>query len=149
MIRERILGRTGFEVSELGYGAWGIGQREWIGAEDEQSMRSLHLAVEKGVTFFDTALAYGDGHSEQLVGRLLREVSEPLRVATKVPPRNRRWPAAPDIPVGRVFPGDYVVECAEAEPRKPRGRRPSIGFSSTSGRPASSGRATGWRGSSG
>ena len=71
-MQQRPLGKTGLPVSEIGYGAWGIGQREWIGAEDEQSMRSLHLAVEEGVTFFDTALAYGEGHSEQLVGRLLR-----------------------------------------------------------------------------
>jgi aryl-alcohol dehydrogenase-like predicted oxidoreductase len=112
-MRRRTLGRTGMEVSELGYGAWGIGQLEWIGAEDDRSLRSLHLAVERGVTFFDTALAYGDGHSELLVGRLLRELSEPLRVATKVPPRNRLWPARPGIPVEEVFPGGHITICTE------------------------------------
>jgi aryl-alcohol dehydrogenase-like predicted oxidoreductase len=112
-MRSRTLGRTGIEVSELGYGAWGIGRREWIGADDGRSLRSLHRAVELGVSFFDTALAYGDGHSEQLVGRLLRECSEPPRVATKVPPRNRLWPAAPGIPVEEVFPGAYIEDCTE------------------------------------
>ena len=111
--RQRSLGRTGTEVSELGYGAWGISGVEWIGAEDERSLRSLHLAVERGVTFFDTALAYGAGHSEQLVGRLVRAVSEPLVVATKVPPLNRLWPARRGIDVEQVFPGDYVRRCTE------------------------------------
>ncbi len=112
-MRERTFGRTGVEVSELGYGAWGIGQLEWIGAEDDRSLRSLHAAVERGVTFFDTALAYGNGHSEELVGRLVREVSQPLFLATKVPPRNRRWPAARGIPADDVFPGDYIESCTE------------------------------------
>jgi aryl-alcohol dehydrogenase-like predicted oxidoreductase len=112
-MHNRTIGRTGMEVSELGYGAWGIGQLEWIGAEDGRSLRALHRAVELGVTFFDTALAYGDGHSEQLVGRLLGEVSEPLRIATKVPPLNRLWPAAPGIPVEEVFPGSHIERCTE------------------------------------
>jgi aryl-alcohol dehydrogenase-like predicted oxidoreductase len=112
-MRTRSFGRIGVEVSELGYGAWGISRVEWIGADDERSMRSLHLAVGRGVTFFDTALAYGDGHSEELVGRLLREASAPLFVATKVPPKNRRWPAVRGIPAEDVFPGEHVERCTE------------------------------------
>jgi aryl-alcohol dehydrogenase-like predicted oxidoreductase len=112
-MRTRTFGRIGVEISELGYGAWGISRVEWIGADDERSLRSLHLAVERGVTFFDTALAYGDGHSEELVGQLVREVSEPLFVATKVPPLNRRWPAAPGVPAEEVFPGGYVERCTD------------------------------------
>jgi aryl-alcohol dehydrogenase-like predicted oxidoreductase len=112
-MRTRTFGRTGAAISELGYGAWGISRVEWIGADDERSLRSLHLAVERGVTFFDTALAYGDGHSEELVGQLLREVRDPLFVATKVPPLNRRWPAAGGIPAEQVFPGEYVEQCTE------------------------------------
>jgi aryl-alcohol dehydrogenase-like predicted oxidoreductase len=112
-MRYRTLGRTGIEVSELGYGAWGIGQREWIGAEDEESLRALRRAVELGVTFVDTALAYGSGHSEELVGRVVREAPQAVRVATKVPPRNWLWPARPGIPVEQVFPGEWIVECTE------------------------------------
>ena len=64
----RKLGRTGLEVSEVGYGAWGIGQSMWLGAEDDESLAALNRAIDLGVTLIDTALGYGDGHSEQLVG---------------------------------------------------------------------------------
>ena len=67
-LRHRTLGRTGLVVSELGYGAWGIGGTMWIGADDEESLRALRQAIELGVNFIDTAYGYGDGHSEELVG---------------------------------------------------------------------------------
>jgi aryl-alcohol dehydrogenase-like predicted oxidoreductase len=112
-MRPRPLGRTGMEVSELGYGAWGIGGTGWVGADDEASLRALRRAVELGVTFVDTALDYGDGHSETLVGRVLRETSETVHIATKVPPRNAQWPARRGVPVEEVFPGDWIVACTE------------------------------------
>src|SRR5215208_3297953 len=56
---------TGLEVSEVGYGAWGIGKDAWLGAEDDESVRALHRAIDFGLNFIDTALAYGDGHSER------------------------------------------------------------------------------------
>ncbi len=80
----RSLGRSGLRVSELGYGAWGIGKTMWLGADDE-SLRSLHRAFDQGVNFVDTALGYGDGHSEKLVGRAVREAREAVHVASKVP----------------------------------------------------------------
>lgn len=104
----RPLGRTGLRVSEIGFGAWGIGAQMWIGAQDDESLRALHRAADLGINLFDTALVYGTGHSEKLVGRLLRERSEPLLVATKVPPLNREWPARAGVPVERVFPGSHV-----------------------------------------
>ncbi len=109
----RTLGRTGLGLSEIGFGAWGISGRQWIGADDGESLRALRRAVELGVNFVDTALAYGDGHSERLVGRVAREHHGRVRVATKVPPKNRVWPAGPDTPVREVFPGDYVTASAE------------------------------------
>ena len=63
-MRYRKLGNTGLEVSELGFGAWGIGRDAWIGADDDESMRALRRAIEHGVNFLDTAYAYGDGRSE-------------------------------------------------------------------------------------
>src|ERR687898_266290 len=69
----RKLGSTGLEVSEVGYGAWGIGKDDWLGAEDDESVQALHKAIDLGLNFIDTALAYGDGHSESLVGRVVRE----------------------------------------------------------------------------
>jgi aryl-alcohol dehydrogenase-like predicted oxidoreductase len=109
----RPLGRTGLSVSAIGYGAWGIGGSLWIGADDAQSLRSLHRAVDLGVNLIDTAFDYGLGHSETLVGRMVRERREPVLVATKIPPKNRVWPAAPDVPVSECFPAGHIVEYAE------------------------------------
>jgi aryl-alcohol dehydrogenase-like predicted oxidoreductase len=79
----RTFGRTGWQVSEIGFGAWGIGGGAWGGADDTESMAALHAALDAGITFFDTADVYGDGRSERLISRLRRERSEPFRVATK------------------------------------------------------------------
>ena len=79
----RTFGRTGWHVSEIGFGAWGIGGGAWGGADDAESMAALHAALDAGITFFDTADVYGDGRSERLIARLRHERSEPFRVATK------------------------------------------------------------------
>jgi aryl-alcohol dehydrogenase-like predicted oxidoreductase len=112
-VRYRKLSGKGFDVSELGYGAWGIGKTGWIGADDDESLRALRRAIELGVTFIDTALGYGDGHSETLVGRAVREAAGEVRIATKIPPKTRQWPARPGTPVADAFPGDWVVECTD------------------------------------
>jgi aryl-alcohol dehydrogenase-like predicted oxidoreductase len=104
----RRLGRTGLEVSEVGYGAWGIGQSMWIGADDRESLRALERAIELGLNFIDTALAYGNGHSEQLVGKVVRGRSGPVYVATKIPPKNMRWPASGADDVDVAFPGEHI-----------------------------------------
>jgi aryl-alcohol dehydrogenase-like predicted oxidoreductase len=109
----RALGGTGLQVSEVGYGAWGIGGTGWLGAEDDESLRALHRAVDLGVTFVDTALGYGDGHSEELVGRVVRERSEDIVVATKIPPANRVWPAPDGVDPEQTFPAAHVRECTE------------------------------------
>jgi aryl-alcohol dehydrogenase-like predicted oxidoreductase len=109
----RRLGRTGLRVSEIGFGAWGIGGTLWIGASTEESLKALHRAVDLGVNFIDTALVYGMGRSETLVGQLVRERRETLYVATKVPPMNQAWPAEKGVPVGDVFPGAHVRTSAE------------------------------------
>jgi aryl-alcohol dehydrogenase-like predicted oxidoreductase len=109
----RTLGKTGLEVSELGFGAWGIGGTMWIGADDDESGRALRLAIESGVNFLDTAYGYGDGHSEELVGAAVRESSETVYVASKVPPKNRRWPAQPGVRAEDAFPADWIVTCTE------------------------------------
>jgi hypothetical protein len=71
-MRFRTLGKTGLEISEVGYGAWGIGGKQWQGGNDTESLAALRRALELGLNFIDTALAYGDGHSEQLVGDIVR-----------------------------------------------------------------------------
>lgn len=114
-MRYRQLGRTGYNVSEIGYGAWGIGKQMWVGADDKESLRALHQAVDRGLNFIDTALAYGDGYSENLVGRFVKERKERIYVATKVPPKNNIWPARGTL--DEVFPPDYVTKCAETSLR--------------------------------
>ena len=108
----RPLGKTGINVSEIGFGAWGIGGQMWKGSDDKESMVALQKAVELGVNFFDTALAYGDGHSEQLIGRLVRSNSGKIYVATKIPPKNRHWPARAGVPLNETFPKNYIIESA-------------------------------------
>jgi aryl-alcohol dehydrogenase-like predicted oxidoreductase len=112
-MNKRTLGRTGLRVSEVGYGAWGIGAKQWIGASDDESLRALQRAIDVGLNFIDTALAYGDGHSEKLVGQTVRGRKEKVYVATKIPPKNRRWPAERGIPVDQAYTADYVVSCTE------------------------------------
>ena len=112
-MRYRTFGRTGWQVSEIGYGAWGIGRFMWIGAEDRESLRALDRAIDLGLNFIDTALAYGDGHSETLVGQAVRKRREKICVATKVPPKNLLWPARPGIPIDKVFPYRYILECTD------------------------------------
>jgi len=101
------------KVSEVGYGAWGIGGTQWIGGDDRESLAALRRALELGLNFIDTALVYGDGHGERLVGQVVREAPQPVYVATKVPPKNRRWPARPGIGIREVFPYSYILECTE------------------------------------
>jgi aryl-alcohol dehydrogenase-like predicted oxidoreductase len=109
----RKLGKTGIEVSEIGFGAWGIGKSMWIGATDQESLKTLQFAIEQGLSFIDTALAYGDGHSEKLVGRAVANAAHKIYVATKVPPKNRQWPARSGIGIEEVFPYDHIVGATE------------------------------------
>jgi aryl-alcohol dehydrogenase-like predicted oxidoreductase len=91
---------------------WGMAG--WTGSDDEESHASLDRAIELGCNFFDTAWAYGDGHSEQLLGAALRRhPGKRLYVATKIPPKNRRWPARPEYSLDEVFPPDHIREYCE------------------------------------
>jgi len=112
-VNERRLGRTGLSVSEIGYGAWGIGGSMWLGAEDDESVAALNRAVDLGMNFIDTAAAYGDGHSERLVGEVVRAREERIVVATKIPPDNGIWPAPDGIDPDEAFPADYVRASTE------------------------------------
>jgi aryl-alcohol dehydrogenase-like predicted oxidoreductase len=114
-MKTRPLGRTGVQASEIGFGAWGIGKFLWIGADDAESMRALDRALDLGVNFIDTALGYGQGHSEGLVGQVIRErgAQESVFVATKVPPKNLVWPAQAGVPVSKTFPPGHITACAE------------------------------------
>ena len=111
-MRTRRFGRTGWQASEVGYGMWGMGG--WTGSDDAESLASLHRAIELGCTFFDTAWVYGVGRSEKLLGQTLR--SHPgagLIVATKIPPKNMRWPAQAGYGIGETYPPDHIREYTE------------------------------------
>ena len=109
----RQLGRTGITVSEVGFGAWGIGGAMWQGGDDDAALAALAAALDAGCTFIDTALAYGNGHSERLIAKALAGRTEQVAVASKIPPKNQVWPAKPGTPLSAAFPADWVRKCAE------------------------------------
>lgn len=112
-MKYRRFGRTGWQVSEIGYGMWGMGG--WTGSDDEQSLRSLQRALELGCNFFDTAWGYGEGHSEGLLGRLVRaNPDRQIYTATKVPPKNFKWPSRRDYLLEDCFPPDHIEKYVES-----------------------------------
>jgi aryl-alcohol dehydrogenase-like predicted oxidoreductase len=112
----RTFGRLGWRVSEIGYGMWGMAG--WTGSSDDESNESLDRAVQLGCNFFDTAWAYGEGHSERLLAALLkRHQGKRLYAATKIPPKNGKWPAKSSYALADVFPADYIREYTETSLR--------------------------------
>src|SRR6476469_329001 len=105
----RQFGRLGWQVSEIGYGMWGMAS--WSDSDDDQSLSALQQAVDLGCNFFDTAYAYGQGKSEALLGEIVRANPEKrLYTATKVPPKNEQWPARADATLDETFPPEHVEE---------------------------------------
>jgi aryl-alcohol dehydrogenase-like predicted oxidoreductase len=106
-------GKYNEEVSLLGFGCWGIGQGEWVGANDKESKEALIRAINEGVTFFDTALAYGNGHSEMLLGQAEKETGGNVFIASKIPSKKREWPAGDKSTLKESFPKKYIIEKTE------------------------------------
>jgi aryl-alcohol dehydrogenase-like predicted oxidoreductase len=109
----RPLGRTGLSISEIGFGGWGIGKTMWGKTEDQESLKALRAALDSGVDYFDTAYAYGHGHSERLIARAFKETGRRATVSTKVPPKNMEWPGHPRTRLAHVFAPDWVRLCVE------------------------------------
>jgi aryl-alcohol dehydrogenase-like predicted oxidoreductase len=108
-MKYRKFGRTGWQVSEIGYGMWGMAG--WTGSDDPQSLASLQRSVDLGCNFYDTAWVYGNGHSENLLGQLLKQNSDKkLYVSTKVPPKNMGFPAWPEYTLDETYPPDHIEE---------------------------------------
>jgi len=106
-MKYRKLGKTNWEVSEIGYGMWGMAG--WTGSDDEESMESMQLAVDSGCNFFDTAWGYGNGKSETLLGNLVRaNPGKKLYTATKIPPKNFKWPSKREYTLEDCFPPDHI-----------------------------------------
>ncbi|MBZ5555786.1 MAG: aldo/keto reductase [Acidobacteriia bacterium] len=121
-MRTRRFGRTGWQVSEIGYGLWGMGG--WTGSDDQESLQALDRAIALGCTFFDTAWVYGLGKSETLLGQALRAKGtglgvsagrdpSPLIIATKIPPKNMKWPALDEYAVADTYPPGHIREYTE------------------------------------
>ncbi|HEV8483098.1 MAG TPA: aldo/keto reductase [Blastocatellia bacterium] len=105
----RRFGRMGWMVSEIGYGMWGMAS--WSKSDDKESLGSLQRAVDLGCNFFDTAWAYGEGHSEKLLGRTLRaNPDKKLYTATKIPPKNWAWPSRREFTLDDCYPPDHIEE---------------------------------------
>ncbi|MFN2399698.1 MAG: aldo/keto reductase [Gemmatimonadaceae bacterium] len=115
MVKTRTLGTTGYSVSEIGFGGWGLGADMWRGADEALAREALREAVGQGITFFDTALAYGAGHSERLIGEVMRDDIRVGRakVATKVPPLDNEWPGKASKPLAAVFPARHLRASTE------------------------------------
>jgi aryl-alcohol dehydrogenase-like predicted oxidoreductase len=106
-MKYRVLGRTGLKVSEIGFGAWAIGG-SWGPQDEKESIAALHRALDLGVNFIDTAAGYGDGRSERIIGRVLKDRSEEVYVATKTPPAPGPWPPSPYCDVEDRYSEDYL-----------------------------------------
>ncbi len=117
-MKYRKLGRTGLEVSAVGFGTWAIGGDMWGPQDDGVALEALHRARDVGCNFFDTAAFYGGGHSEELVGRFIRESGHRPLIATKVPPKNRAWPARPGTSIKEAFPRQHVIDETEGSLRR-------------------------------
>ena len=111
-MEQRTFGRTGWQVSGVGYGMWGMAA--WTGSEITEVNKALDRAVEMGCNFFDTAWAYGEGLSEEILNAVMkRHANKKLYAATKIPPKNRKWPSKPEYLLKDVFPKDYIIEYTE------------------------------------
>ncbi len=110
----RVMGRTNLKVSEIGFGGWAIGG-SWGTQKDEDSLAALHRALDLGVNFIDTAAGYGNGRSERLIGRVLKERGDQDRVivATKTPPMSGPWPPTPYCKSEEPFSEKYIRENVE------------------------------------
>jgi aryl-alcohol dehydrogenase-like predicted oxidoreductase len=108
-MKYRRFGRTGWEISEIGYGMWGMAG--WTNSNDDESLGSLQASVDQGCNFFDTAYAYGNGRSENLLGQVVRaNPGKQIYTATKIPPKTLQWPATAESTLAETFPPDHVEE---------------------------------------
>lgn len=112
-MKYRVLGRTGEKISEIGFGAWAIGESWWGSQPENESIKALHKALDLGVNFIDTAAGYGDGKSEKIIAQVLKERKERILVATKTPPADGPWPPTPFCKAKDRYSEKYIHENVE------------------------------------
>lgn len=106
-MEKRVFGKKGWKVSEIGHGMWGMGS--WSDSSDQASLEALQLSVDLGCNFFDTAFAYGAGRSEALLGKIVQaNPQRKLYTATKIPPKNMKWPSKRGYLLEDCFPPDHI-----------------------------------------
>ena len=111
-MKYRKLGRTNLSVSEIGHGMWGMG--DWKDASDRESLETLQMSLEMGCTFFDSAWSYGSGHSDKLLGKLIKKNPDArIIAASKIPPKNFKWPGSSKDKLIDVFPRQHVIDYTE------------------------------------
>ena len=108
----RTLGRTGLKISDIGFGAWGIGGG-WGKKDDAAALAALNRAFELGINFYDTAFGYGGGHSEELIGQAFKTRRDKVVITSKIPPKTGQWPALDSEPITETFPADWIISCTE------------------------------------
>jgi len=120
-MNNRKFGNTGWQVSEIGFGAWAIGGDMWGPQDDNNSLEALHKAIDFGVNFIDTAQGYGQGHSEEIIGNFIKERKEKIYVATKVPPKpGHPWPLPDNADIRNLFPYSYIIDQCEVSLKRMR-----------------------------
>jgi len=107
-MKYRAMGRTGYRVSEIGFGAWQIGGGSWGAQNDEDSIKALYTAIEKGVNFIDTAAGYGNGKSERIVGKFIKDIGKRIYITTKTPPLQGPWPPSSYCIAEDRYPESYI-----------------------------------------
>jgi aryl-alcohol dehydrogenase-like predicted oxidoreductase len=112
-MKYRTLGRTGLKISEIGFGAWAIGEAWWGKQPENESIDALHKALDVGVNFIDTAAGYGDGKSERIIGQVLKDRREDVIVATKTPPADGPWPPSPYCDADDRYSEKYIRQNIE------------------------------------
>lgn len=113
-MKYRKFGKLNWQISEIGFGAWAIGGDMWGPQNDDESIKALHRAIDLGVNFIDTAQGYGSGHSEEIIGKVLKERKEEIYIATKVPPKGYApWPPPDNYDSRNSFPAEYIIEECE------------------------------------
>ena len=111
-MKYRKFGRTNLQVSEIGHGLWGMSG--WTGSDDRQSLDALQGSLEMGCNFFDSAWAYGNGNSDRLLGKLIKNNPHATIItASKIPPKNLKWPASPSDRLSQVFPPQHILDYTE------------------------------------
>lgn len=113
IMQYRLMGKTGYKVSEIGFGAWQIGGESWGAQSDEDSLNALNAAVEKGVNFIDTAAQYGNGKSEKIIGQFIKDIGKRIYIATKTPPLPGLWPPSPYCIAKDRYPESYIKDNVE------------------------------------